>query len=186
MATEHFLNWIEGKAHGMRSMCDLQPFDRLDPFELAEVMEVKTLKPQLVDGLTPDVLDRLLVRDSTSWSAGTLRGPDGCKYVVMNPTHDIRRQRSSLMEELAHVVLGHQPSKLIRLNGVCIRSWKQGQETEAYWVGAAALVARRVMKGARTLGLTVEDVAEKHGVSVDLVLFRERVLGIRLERVQYA
>jgi hypothetical protein len=183
MATEHFLNWVEGKAHGLRSKCDLQPFARLDPFELANAMGVKTLEPRLVGGLTPDVLHRLLVGDSSSWSAGTLHGPDGRMYVVMNPTHDIRRQRSSLMEELAHVELGHQPSKLIHLNGVCIRSWKQAHETEAYWVGAAALVPRRVMKGARTLGLTVEEVAEKHGVSEDLVLFREKVLGIRLERL---
>src|SRR5438445_3106972 len=184
MAIEHFLNWVEGNAHGLRSKYDLQPFDRLDPFELAEVMDVKTLKPQLVSGLTQDVLDRLLVRDSSSWSAGTMHGPDGCKYVVMNPTHDIRRQHSSLMEELAHVELGHKPSKLIRMNGVCIRSWNQRQETEAYWVGCAALVPRRAMKGARTLGLSIEEVADKHGVSVDLVVFREKILGIRLERFQ--
>jgi hypothetical protein len=38
------------------------------------------------------------------------------------------------------------------------------------------------MKGARTLGWTVEKIAKDHGVSIQLVEFSEKVLGIRLNR----
>ncbi len=88
------------------------------------------------------------------------------------------------MEELAHIELGHKPSKLIRNDGVCMRSWNQSQETQAYWVGSAALVPRRAIKGAKTMGLTIQVVADKHGVSVELVQFREKVVGIKLPRSQ--
>jgi hypothetical protein len=53
---------------------------------------------------------------------------------------------------------------------------------QAYWVGAAALLPRRVLKGAVTRGVTVADLATQCEVSQDLVGFRERVLGLRLLR----
>lgn len=180
MATSHFLNWIEGQAFGLRSKCGLKAFDRLDPFKLAEKMDVVILDPSEIAGLTKETLDQLLLNDSKAWSAGTLHLPDGRDFVVINPTHDVRRRRASIMEELAHVALGHKPSQLVHHNGICIRSWNQTQETQAYWVGAAALVPRHVIKGAKTLGLSRDTLAERHGVSVELVGFREKVVGVRL------
>jgi len=38
------------------------------------------------------------------------------------------------------------------------------------------------MKGAKTLGWSAEKLANEHGVSLALVEFREKVLGIRLGR----
>ncbi len=145
-------------------------------------MGVTLLNPREIAGTSDEILQQLLVHDSSAWSAGTLHMPDGRDYVVINPTHDIRRQRSSLMEELAHIELGHKPSKLIHNDGICIRSWNQTQATQAYWVGSAALVPRRVIKGAKTLGLPIKVVADRHGVSVHLVEFREKVVGIKLAR----
>jgi hypothetical protein len=84
------------------------------------------------------------------------------------------------MEELAHLSLDHKPSRLISYDGVIVRTWNKTEETQAYWVGAAALLPRRVMKGARTLGRDAAAVANEHLVSEDLVHFREKVLGIRL------
>src|ERR1051325_4892240 len=132
MATAQFLNWIEGKAFGLRSKCNLEPFARLNPFDLANRMGVTILNPREITGISEEILQQLLVHDPSAWSAGTLHAPDGRDFVVINPTHDIRRQRSSLMEELAHIELGHKPSKLVHNDGVCLRSWNQTQETEAY------------------------------------------------------
>jgi len=145
-------------------------------------MEVAILDPTQIPGLSEEIFKQLLVCDSGAWSAGTLHIPGGRDHVIINPTHDIRRQRTSLMEELSHIELGHKPSRLVHNNGVCIRSWNQTQETQAYWVGSAALVPRRAIKGAKTLGLTIQVFADRQGVSVRLVEFREKVVGIRLSR----
>jgi hypothetical protein len=182
VATEHFLNWIEGKAQGLRNVCELPPFARLDPFELARALDVNLVN--LVDlGLDAEVINQLTLGDPSAWSAGLLLGRDGQKFVVLNPTHNPCRHHASLMEELAHLWLKHKPSRLISYGEMIVRTWKKTYETEAYWVGAAALLPRRIMKGARTLGLDATTVANEHVVSEDLVHFRENVLGIRLPKV---
>jgi hypothetical protein len=180
VARQHFLNWIEGKAHGLRSACGVSTFGRLDPFELARILNVELFMPADVHALDPDTLNQLTVLDADAWSAGLLHGPDGRKLIVLNPAHSPNRQRASLMEELAHLSLNHKPARLVSYDGVIVRTWNKTQETEAYWVGAAALLPRRVMKGALTLGLNAAAIADEHLVSVDLVHFREKVLGIRL------
>jgi IrrE N-terminal-like domain len=181
VATEHFLNWIEGKAQGLRNVCKLSTFARLDPFELARTLEVNLVNMNELS-LNSEIMNQLTLDDPGAWSAGLLFGPDGRKLVVLNPTHNARRHRASLMEELAHVWLEHKPSRLISFDGVIIRTWKKTYETEAYWVGAAALLPRRLMKGARTLGRDAVTVANEHMVSEDLVHFREKVLGVHLPR----
>jgi hypothetical protein len=182
MATEHFLRWIEGRAERLRSKCVLSPFAQLNPFTLAAKMSVSVICPQDVEGLDPEVLDRVLNVGGMEWDAATVPVGDGCHIVVLNPRPCVERQRVSLMEELAHIDLGHEPAGLKIVNGIVLRDWKQTHETEAYWVGSAALVPRRVMKGAITRGMTLAAVATECGVSHALVEFRERLLGLKLLR----
>ncbi len=182
MATPQFLNWIEGRAEGLRAKCGLAPFAPLNPFDLAAQMKVPVLYPRDIDGLDADVLDRVLGAGGGEWDAATIPLPTGGHVVVMNPKPCRERQHASLMEELAHIALGHKPGRLTTVNGLVLREWKQSQETEAYWVGSAALVPRRVMKGAITRGMTLDALAGERGVSQALVVFRERVLGLKLLR----
>jgi hypothetical protein len=182
VATEHFLNWIEGKAQGLRDVCELAPFARLDPFELARALDVNLVSLENLR-LGIEVVNQLTLGDPSAWSAGLLLGRNGQKFVVLNPTHNVRRHHASLMEELAHLWLKHKPSRLISYGEMIVRTWKKTYETEAYWVGAAALLPRRIMKGARTLGLDSMTVANEHMISEDLVHFRENVLGIRLPKI---
>lgn len=181
MATPHFLNWIEGQAYGLRELCGVSAFGRLEPLDLAQKMSVEVIVPSSIQCLSSIAQDQLK-KDSSAWSAGTLHLADGRTIVVMNPMHEKPRQRASLMEELVHIKLNHKPSQLLQANGLTFRTWNQTQETEAYWIGAAALLPRRVMKGARTLGHTAEQVAQDHGVSMQLVEFREKVTGVHLVR----
>jgi IrrE N-terminal-like domain len=181
MATAHFIKWIEGQAYGLRKTCGVSTFGRLEPLELAKKMLVEVIDPSGIINLSQEILDQLF-NDSKAWSAGTLILPNGKAIVVMNPTHLDTRRRASLMEELVHIKLKHKPTKLVSVNGVTMRNWNQSQETEAYWIGAAALLPQCVMKGAKTLGWTAEKVANDHGVSLKLVEFREKVLRIKLNR----
>ena len=149
---------------------------------MARALDVNLVN--LVDlGLDAEVINQLTLGDPSAWSAGLLLGRDGQKFVVLNPTHNVRRHHASLMEELAHLWLKHKPSRLISYGEMIVRTWKKTYETEAYWVGAAALLPRRIMKGARTLGLDAITVANEHMISEELVHFRENVLGIRLPKL---
>jgi hypothetical protein len=182
MATPpQYIKWLEGQAHGLRKISGVSTFGRLDPFDLAGKMSVEVIDPSKIKLLAREILDQLF-RDSDAWSAGTLPLPDGQNIVVMNPTHNEARQRASLMEELVHIKLKHKPTKLVHNDGTTMRNWDQAQESQAYWVGAAALLPRCVIKGAKTLGWTAEKVARDHGVSMQLVEFREKILGIKLDR----
>lgn len=182
MASEHFINWIERRGNELRDKCSLAPFASLNPFDLAVKMEVVIFTPQTIPGLAPAILQQVLVNNADSWDAATLPLPDGMHVVIMNPTKGKERQHASLMEELAHIHLKHKPAKLRAVNGLVLREWNQTHETQAYWVGAAALVPRRVIKGAITRRMTLLDLARQCGVSQDLVVFREKVLGLRLLR----
>lgn len=175
-----YKKFLEGHANTLRARCDVPPFGRLDPFALAQRMEIRVQMLDENSGVSADDCARLLGYDSRVWSAGTLHLPDGSSLVVMNPTHDRQRQRATLMEEIAHLHLGHRPAQLICIQGVGLRTWNHSAEQQAYWVGAAALLPERIVKGARTRGMTIEALAAEQDVSVALVKFRAKLLEIQL------
>jgi hypothetical protein len=84
------------------------------------------------------------------------------------------------MEELVHIDLQHPPSQIMRSGGLAMRSYNKTNETQAYWIGTAALVTRQRLQLAEQDGATREVLAKECGVSRDLVKFREQVTGIRL------
>lgn len=176
----NYQRWIEGQANVLRGKCELGPFDRLDPFDLAERMQIEVIGPHAIAGVDPDALAQLLDGGARNWSGGALRLPDGRHWVILNPTHDERRQRPTLMEEIVHVHLNHAPTELRLTGEVVARSYKKSVEQQAYFIGAAALLPQRVIKGACTRGMTIEELAEEQFVSRPLVRFRINLLGIQL------
>ncbi|MEG4301722.1 ImmA/IrrE family metallo-endopeptidase [Microcoleus sp. D3_18a_C4] len=179
--SKHFLDWIERRGQELRCRLSLEPTAALNPYKLAQTMEVRVVSPLDILELAPCLLDQLLVQDSDSWSGGTLLLPNGKTIVVLNPNHSETRKRATLMEELAHVFLGHTPSSLIVFkNRTAMRSCKKSQETQAYGVGAAALVPMKLLQHAQSNLTAREKLAHYCGVSVDLVTFREKVTGVKL------
>ncbi len=181
-ARPHFIRWLEGQAQQLRAKCSLSPFARLDPFALAGKMDIPVYTPRDIPGLDAAVLHRVLADGAGEWDAATIPLPNGSHVIVMNPIPCRERQHASLMEELAHIFLKHKPSALRTINGMVLRVWKQAHETQAYWLGAAALVPQRVMKGAITRRMTVEQLAADCCVSKELIIMREKVLGLQLPR----
>lgn len=180
MASKHFIAWVERQAQKLRGHLRLAPTAPLDPFMLAQEMGIQVLFPTEVRDLSSTDRHQLLVVDADRWSAGALPLPNGQFAIILNPTHADTRTHATLMEELAHIYLKHEPSKLVVLDsGITQRSFKKSQETEAYWVGAAALVPLYLLQQAKANCRTRTWVARHCRVSVDLVKFRGNVTGAK-------
>jgi hypothetical protein len=180
LATSDFLRWVERQAQRLRGRLHLAPLAPLDPYSLAQCMRARVFSPFDVRDFPAADLRRLLDEDPRSWSAGSIHLPDGQVAIILNPVHADTRKRASLMEELAHIHLGHKPSKIVISDNIAVRTFSQTQETQAYWVGAAALVPEVVLNYARRRGAGRDRIAGSFGVSLGLVTFRERVTGVRI------
>lgn len=172
--------WVERQGQTLRRRLKLAPRDPLDPFKLAGLMRAQIYSPYDVQDFPLDDLDRLLTTDVKSWSAGSIRLPNGEIAIILNPVHADTRKRASLMEELSHIYLGHKPSQIIFNDHLALRTFNKTQETQAYWVGAAALVPINVLEHARACRIGKDMVANDLGVSPSLVGFRENVTSVRL------
>ena len=148
----------------------------LDPFSLAEFVKIQVIEPSQVGGLSPLVLAELNGRSSSRWSAVTLGLPDGWQLCILNPTHNSERQRASLMEEITHVVLGHEPTRIVTgEGGIAYRGYNALNEQVAYGVGAAALVPYAALLQGLGDGKKPEKIARQYGVSIPLVLYRIKI-----------
>ena len=153
----------EIRAIGLRDFAGLRKDDeRLNPFELANYAKLLVVSfEQIEPFLTEETRQHLLDGGREKWSGGACSQtlPDGKKLIVLNPTHNENRQNATLMEEICHVFLGHQPSRLaiknVNKQGKTIaRDYRENDEEAAYSVGAAALVPysslRRMINGGKT------------------------------------
>lgn len=174
----------EIKAIGLREFAGLRSDDEmLNPFELAHFAKLLVASfDQIEPLLTEETKQHLLGDARDKWSGGacsqTLQ--DGRKLIILNPTHGKNRQNATLMEEICHVFLGHQPSRLAiktknKKGEVIARDYRPEIEEEAYAVGAAALVPFSGLRRMVFEGRTSREIARHFNVSRDLVEYRIKV-----------
>ena len=168
----------------MREFAGLRREDeRLDPFELARYAKLLVASfDEIEPFLTDETKAHLLGAGSDKWSGGACSQTlfDGRKLIILNPTHGENRQNATLMEEICHVFLGHQPSRLavetINKHGKPIaRDYREDDEEAAYSVGAAALVPYSALKAMISEGKTSREIARHFNVSRELVEYRMKV-----------
>ena len=157
----------------IRNFAQLSLFARLDPYQLAKklgmrVIDVCSLYLSIENART------LLVLKANEWS-GSSSGvlPDGAVLIILNKTQSEQRRRATLMEEICHVLLGHQRDRLVYSQARL--DFDQRKETEAYGVGAAALVPHVSLKKMLLQGRTHEEIAQWFGVSRSLVEYRDQL-----------
>jgi hypothetical protein len=122
----------------------------------------------------------LLGDASEKWSGGACSLPNGMKLVILNPMHGRSRTNATLMEEICHVFLGHQPNRLSIVSRddrgkVMARDYRRADEEEAYGVGAAALAPYASLKRMLLEGKTSSEIGRHFGVSRELVEYRMKV-----------
>jgi len=175
----------ERTALKIRNFAGVALDDRLDPFALAGCAGLQVVSLDQVQGLSEEARKQLLSVDPGSWSGGASKLlPDGSRLIILNPQHARTRQAATLMEEVCHVFLGHQPSRIqatagpvesLRGRRHAFRDYIDCDEEEAYAVGAAALVPYYGLRRALEERIPLDAIARRYGVSKRLVEYRLKV-----------
>jgi Zn-dependent peptidase ImmA (M78 family) len=167
----------------------------VDPASIAELLAIPILKPQELSDLPQDVCSRLQQDHSDAWSAITVS--DGkSNLIVLNPTHAQTRLNSSLAHEIAHVILGHEPSVMFLMSQpetvpsqqeVILRTHNREQEDEANWLAGCILLPRDALLHIRRLGLSDDRACSEYRVSPAMLRFRINATGVDVQgqRAQY-
>ena len=171
---------FELKAIALRDFARVRPDVSLNPFELAQFANLMVVEFEQLKGLSERARQHLLGPASESWSGGACSLPDGMKLVILNPNHGAARTKATLMEEICHVFLAHQPNRLSVVTKdergkVMNRDYRKADEEEAYGVGAAALVPYAALKRLLLQGKTSRDIGQHFRVSRELVEYRMKV-----------
>jgi Zn-dependent peptidase ImmA (M78 family) len=182
MLERGFKSWAERTSLSLRHDLEISPDAPLSPACLADYLNVRLATPRDIPGLSQAVLHQLLVDDPWGWSAVSVFKEDTA-LVIYNPRHSAGRQASDIMHELAHLILDHQPATIIisQDGGIVMRSYNQKQEDEANWLGWCLLLPREALWRCKRLRLSVDEIAERYGVTATLVSFRLRMTGVEAQ-----
>jgi hypothetical protein len=185
---------FELRALGLREFAGVTEDQPLDPFALARFARLLIIDFDSIEGLSPESRQHLLGAAADEWSGGACSRPlpNGWRLVILNPAHGLQRNRATLMEEVAHVFLGHKPNRLAVIAGdsearpaklkaqssngkMLARDYDQTDEEAAYAVGAAALVPFAALRRLVIAGRSAQEIARHFRVSRQLAEYRIKV-----------
>ena len=174
-----FKTWSERTSLRVRQKLNLPPISPLDPLKLADMLGVLVLQPSDLTELPEDIRHRLVTVHRDSWSAITVSN-GSCHLVVTNPSHAKTRLNSSLAHEIAHIILGHEPSMMFMSpkSGMALRTYNEDQEQEANWLAGCLLLPREALVLIRRSGKSENDACSEYGVSAAMLRFRFNVTGV--------
>lgn len=150
----------------------------LDPFRL----DVRGARVEFIDkiaAIPPKALDTLTGSHAKFWSAATipLNESESEWIIVLNSAHTTERKRATVMEEICHILLGHNLSTLSHIEGQTFRDYNKDQEADAFGLGAAILVPRPALLTHVRHGESAEAIAKHFGVSKELIEYRIKMTG---------
>jgi Zn-dependent peptidase ImmA (M78 family) len=165
----------ERRAVSLRKDMGLKPKDPISIVKLAENLNVKILSAEkLVD---KEKLEELENIQSFSFSAATFEVDDR-HFIVTNPLRSSGRLSSDVAHELAHILLKHELNEVRELDGVSFRTCRPDEEEQATSYGAILLLPRPLLVAAAYRGLTPEEIAKEHNVTVEMARFRFNSSGV--------
>lgn len=93
--------------------------------------------------------------------------------ILYNPTISPARYESTIMHELAHVILKHPPGRLYLVTGdVWRREFDSMIEAEAAYLGSCLQIPRRALHWAYQKKMNIKQIAEHFGASNEMVQWR--------------
>ncbi len=173
-----FKSRCEEMAHSLRLELDLDPTAPLSPDQLASFLDVSIWSVMELD-LPPEDICQLVDEDPDAWSAITV-STSRREAIIVNPRHRGGRYSSDVMHELAHLLLGHQPSTVFFAGSeeLALRGYDSAAEEEANWLAGALLLPREALVWAQRRRVTDADICERYGVSNQMLSFRRRVTAV--------
>ena len=174
-----FKTRCENIAKGLRKELGLSNVDPLPPQELAGYLDVRILALADIPDLDPADIHQLLVVDPGSWSAITV-SDGGRDAIITNTAHRGGRPSANIMHELAHLLLGHEPTTMFFVGeeDIALRGYNKDAEDEASWMAGTLLLPRDALVYIRTLGLGEAEVCKIYNVSSDLLRYRTDMTGV--------
>lgn len=173
---------FELKAIGLRDFARVGGDAPLNPFELARFANLFVVDIEKIKGLSRESRQILLGSASEEWSGGACSKPlpDGRRLVILNPNHGATRTNATLMEEICHVFLGHQPNRLAVIaqdekGQTRARDYRKLDEEAAYAIGAAALVPFAALRQSVFEGKSASEIGRHFRVSRELIEYRLKV-----------
>ena len=177
-----FKTWAEKFAQALRKEMELELLDRMDVHRLARVFGARLCTPRDIRGMSQEHLAQLLQKDISGWSAVTVV-TETDSIIIYNPSHSQGRIASDIAHEVAHLILEHEPTKLVlsQDGGLVMRSFNAKQEEEANWLGWCLLLLREALVSSLKSQLSVTEIADSFGVSQTLVKFRMQMTGAQTQ-----
>jgi len=184
---------FELRALGLRDFAGVAGDQPLDPFTLAKFAKLLVVDFDSIKGLSIESRAHLLGEAADQWSGGVCSRPlpNGWRLVILNPQHGKQRNRATLMEEIAHVFLGHTPNRLAVVAAdpaaprgpgkTLARDYNHDDEEAAYAFAAAALVPYAGLRRLVSLGRRSHEIARHFHVSRQLVEYRIKVTRLWAE-----
>ena len=161
-------------AREVRRELGLCPAARLDPWRLADHLDIPVLALGHLAASAPRALRQFQEADPGEFSAITVFSGRR-RLVVYNDVHSRGRQSSDLGHELSHALLLHEPSPA--LDHLGCRLWQEDLEEEADWLAGALLVSDEAALSVAANGVPTDLAAENYGVSEPMMRFRLNVTG---------
>lgn len=175
-----FKTWAEEQATAFRLELGIRPDAPLPAERLAERLGACLLTPAEIPGMTPDLLEALLTRDTSGWSAVTVEFGD-LPIVIYNVSHSLARQESDLMHEMSHIICKHPAMRMVKIAGLQMREYSEVQEEEATWLGGCLHLPRAALWNALRRGLTTAAIMERFNASEEMVRYRRNMTGVNVQ-----
>lgn len=168
-------------ARETRAELGLGAGERVEPGALARLLGIEVVGIAEFESCCPREVAQLTEDDPTALSAVTFFRGTKC-MVIVNPNHPHHPEDDSILHELAHVLLEHEPKRLFDTCGV--RIWHDCDEAQADYLACALAVPAAEL--VRMLDvLRGDEVALAAHFDADLAIVAERVrrLGARGESI---
>ena len=166
---------FKAKAEKIATECrenlNIHPCAPLCAFKLAEYLNVQIYN-------VTDFFNE--VYEIEGFSALTMITKIGNRIIIHNNFHNLYRQQSNIMHEIAHILCQHKVKELpVGVNlPFGMRDFDKLQEEEAICLGATLQLSKPCLLWARKRNMTNDQIASHFNASREMVNFRMSMTGL--------
>lgn len=170
-----FRNRCEVISAELRMELGIRIFDRLPANQLARKYEAVICRPDQME-MHQEAIDYFSRHDNWWGFLFQLKPP----VIVYDTKQSPARYESTIMHELAHLILEHPPERIyFAPDGTFTRNFDPVKEAEADYLGSCLQIPRRGLFWAVQKGMNDEEIAQYFGASLDMVLWRQNAVNSR-------